>query len=236
MGGNMRDRFVNGVRAALFVAGILILTCPGLHAQQTMQPGLTVNQVVDRVIAREQNLIKQLATFHPYVETYIQNLGPDSELGTVPTSDRYFLSRVDFKNGVHTQSMLESTGVGKIRGQVEYLPDGFAAMIFVDQFGFNRQNYTFEFVRRDYLGSIRCLVFEVTPIKAVPGRFTGQIWIEDQDYSIVRFSGIHGPAPKLNASQLYFHCDSWRQNAGPNLWLPSYVYTEESVDPKMNFK
>jgi hypothetical protein len=206
----------------------------GLYAQAP-QPGLTVNQVVDRIIEQEQTLIKQLEAYHPYIETYIQNLTADQELGSIPTSDRYFLSRLDFKSGVHVETMVAS-GSAKDRKSVEFLPDGFAGMVLIDPSGIGRKTYTFEFVRREFLGAVRCLVFSIRPIKPTPGRFTGQIWVEDQEYSIVRFSGIHGPAPKVKASQLFFHCDSWRQNAGPNLWLPAYVYAEESVDPRLNFK
>src|SRR5262249_19329730 len=33
-----------------------------------------------------------------------------------------------------------------------------------------------------------------------------------------------------------FHFDSWREQMGPGLWLPTYVYTEESDSPKIQFK
>ncbi len=230
----MRVRGNKGLREIVCSIGLLVLSCAGLFAQEAPQT-LTVNQVVDRIISREQFLMKQLASYHPYVETYIQNLTADSELGSVPNSDRYFLSLADFKSGVHVEAMMDSgSAVGK--GKVQFLPDGFAAMVLIDPSGIGHENYTFEFLRREFLGTVRCLVFDVKPVKMAPGRFTGQIWVEDQDYSIVRFSGIHGPAPKVNASQLFFHCDSWRQNGGPNLWLPSYVYAEETIDPKLNFK
>ena len=231
----MRNRTKNRLSVIVCGIGALVLSCSSLLAQRP-QVALTETQVVDRIIAREQNLLKQLADYRPYVETYIQNLSSDVELGTVPTSDRYFLSRADFKAGVHLQRMTES-GSAKGKGKIDFLPDGFAAMVLIDPSGISRQVYTFQFVRREFLGAVRCLVFDIRPIKEAAGRFTGQIWVEDQDYSIVRFSGIHGPLPKLRAKQLFFHCDSWRQNAGPNLWLPSYVYTEETVDPTlMNFK
>jgi hypothetical protein len=56
-------------------------------------------------------------------------------------------------------------------------------------------------------------------------RFLGRIWVEDQDYNIVRFNGTYYPQPKVN---FFFHFDSWRLNMRPGTWLPAYVYTEES--------
>jgi len=76
---------------------------------------------------------------------------------------------------------------------------------------------------------VRCLVFDVTPLpKSGKGRFLGRIWVEDQNYTIVRFNGAYSGNSKSN---FYFHFDSWRVNAGPNLWLPAYVYSEESNMP-----
>ena len=46
---------------------------------------------------------------------------------------------------------------------MQFLPDGFLQMIFIDTNGFDRQHYKFDYVRREFLGEVRCLVFDVTP-------------------------------------------------------------------------
>jgi Zn-dependent protease with chaperone function len=80
-------------------------------------------------------------------------------------------------------------------------------------------------VHREFLGEVRCLVFEVTPKKnAGTGLFQGQIWVEDQDYNIVRLNGTYVPRPK---NAFYFHMDSWRLNLVPGYWIPAYIYSEE---------
>jgi hypothetical protein len=81
-------------------------------------------------------------------------------------------------------------------------------------------------VRREFLGEVRCLVFDVTPkVKSEPGRFAGRIWVEDQDFHIVRFNGAYTGSSRNN---IYFHFDSWRVNADKNLWLPAFIYSEEN--------
>jgi hypothetical protein len=81
-------------------------------------------------------------------------------------------------------------------------------------------------VHREFLGEVRCLVFDVTPLPhAGKGRFTGRIWVEDQDFHVVRFNGGYTGS---TSGSFYFHFDSWRVNAGPNLWLPAFIYSEES--------
>ena len=57
---------------------------------------------------------------------------------------------------------------------MQFLPDGFLQMIFIDTNGFDKQHYKFDYVRREFLGEVRCLVFDVTPLaKSGKGRFLG---------------------------------------------------------------
>jgi hypothetical protein len=112
-------------------------------------------------------------------------------------------------------------------------------MIYLDTNGFDQQNYRFDYVRREFLGDVRCFVFDVTPmVNAGKGRFMGRIWVEDQGYHIVRFNGAYNGASRTD---FYFHFDSWRVLAGPQQWLPAYVYSEEgevkyAMTRKLTFK
>jgi Peptidase family M48 len=208
----------------------------------------TMDQALDRITSNEQRLYGQMRNYSPLVETYIQNLRPDKELGYVPAGDKYFLSRADFQKGVALVPLTENSGkshkvVGSIGNffsfSMQYLPDGFLQMIFIDTNGFDRQHYKFDYVRREFLGEVRCLVFDVTPAeKNSKGRFLGRIWVEDQDFHIVRFNGAY---EGNGHSSWYFHFDSWRTNVQPGLWLPSFVYSEEkdlhyAVSKKLDFK
>src|ERR1035438_5069835 len=106
---------------------------------------------------------------------------------------------------------------------MKFLPLGFAQMVVLDE-DFQRKYYDFTFVRREFLGELRCVVMDVAPKKdAGKGRFLGRIWIEDQDYNIVRFNGTYYPHPRAS---YYLHFDSWRQNLRTGVWLPSLIYSE----------
>ena len=64
--------------------------------------------------------------------------------------------------------------------------------MFLDPVSFDQQHYDFSYVRRDFLGGVRTLVFDVKPKpKEGYGRFFGRIWVEDQDGNIVRFNGSY---------------------------------------------
>jgi hypothetical protein len=208
----------------------------------------TPEQVIDRFISNEQRLYGQMRNYSPLVETYIQNLKPDKDLGAVPAGDKYFLGRANFTKGVNLVPLTDTGGKGKkVMGSVgnffsfamQFLPDGFLQMIFIDTNGFDKSHYKFDYVRREFLGEVRCLVFDVTPEeKKSSGRFKGRIWVEDQDYQIVRFNGAYNGN---GHSSWYFHFDSWRTNVQPGLWLPAFVYSEEkdlhyAISKKLDFK
>jgi len=190
------------------------------------------DQLVDRVVEREHFFTAQMRHLHPLVETYIQNLKGDPETGTVPANDRYFLGRLDMAEGTADRSFMGQPGFGrrflsKLTSlyAMKFLPLGFAQMVILDE-DFQRKYYNFSFVRREFLGEVRCLVIDVQPKQnAGNGRFIGRIWVEDQDYNIVRFNGTYDPHSRTS---YYLHFDSWRLNLRPGLWLPAYVYSEES--------
>ena len=202
-------------------------------ADKPAGPPATMEQVVDRAVQREHALMGFLRSRTPLVETYLQNLKRDPELGATPKDDRYFLGRLDLATTVERRDYLSKDesfeknlmgGMGKLF-KLEYNPMGFSWMIFADRNDFDRSHYDFKYIRREFLGDVRCFVFDVTPKKdSGKGRFLGRIWVEDQDYNIVRLNGTYAPRPK---NSYFFHMDSWRLNLVPGYWLPAYIYSEE---------
>jgi hypothetical protein len=194
----------------------------------------TMDQVVTLFIEREHALIKMLSTRTPIVETYLQDLTSDSVLGPVPSADHYFLGRMDMGESVERKDYLKDENIGmktRLMGgvqrlfKVQYQPLGFSWMVYADHTDFDRQHYGFTYVHREFLGDVRCLVFDVTPKKdSGKGRFLGRIWVEDQGFNIVRLNGTYAPAPR---NAMFFHMDSWRLNLIPGYWVPSYIYSEE---------
>jgi hypothetical protein len=191
-----------------------------------------MDQVVDRLIEREHNLMKMLEDRNPIIETYLQNVTQDAQLGPVPKDDRYFLGRMDFSESIDRKDYIKQSSMEKrlLGGftkffSVQYQPLGFSWMIFADRDDFDREHYDFRYDHREFLGEVRCLVFDVMPRKdAGKGRFLGRIWVEDKDFNIVRLNGTYAPRPR---NAYFFHMDSWRLNLIPGYWVPAYIYSEE---------
>jgi hypothetical protein len=200
-------------------------------------PVVTVDQAIDHLIAREHDEVATIRRFSPLIETYIQDMKTDKEMGAIPVKDHYFLGQADLSKGIVDNSML-----GARKGKFDafnplthmsglftssYVPEGFLQMIYIDTGGFDRQHYQFDYVRREFLGEVRCVVFDITPLpKSGKGRFKGRVWADDQTFTIVRFNGVYTPIAGINSFNLHF--DSWRLNVQPGLWLPAYIYSQES--------
>ena len=203
----------------------------------TAAPVVTVDQAIDRIIAREHDEVATIRRFSPLIETYIQDMKADKEMGAIPVKDHYFLGQADLSKGIVDNSMLhprkgkfdQFNPISHMSGffSSSYVPEGFLQMIYIDTSGFDRQHYQFDYVRREFLGEVRCVVFDVSPLpKSGKGRFKGRIWAEDQNFTIVRFNGVYTPIAGINGFNLHF--DSWRLNVQPGLWLPAYIYSQES--------
>ncbi|HXN17187.1 MAG TPA: hypothetical protein VN875_02545 [Candidatus Binatus sp.] len=198
----------------------------------------SVNDLIDRIISREHAEIVTIRRFNPIIETYIQDMKLDKKMGSVPARDYYFLSQADLSpKGAETHSMLNRNRDGsdplnptshqRSNFVPAYFADDFLQMIYIDPSGFDRQHYQFDYVRREFLGEVRCLVFDISPLpKSGKGRFKGRIWAEDQNLAIVRFNGVYLPVAGINGFNLHF--DSWRLNVQPGLWLPAYIFSQES--------
>jgi hypothetical protein len=200
----------------------------------SVMPRMSIDEIADRVIERERAVVAQMQHLHPIAETYIQNLKSDKDSIVAPSSDQYFLGRLDLSDGVGDQLFEKQTGLSLRRLNPfpgifsrKFLPVGFAQMVMLDR-DFQKKNYDFKFVRQEFLGEVRCMVIDVQPKGNAGGRFLGRIWVEDREYNIVRFNGTYSPRSRYS---YFLHFDSWRLNLQAGLWLPSYVFIEES-----NFK
>jgi hypothetical protein len=223
------------------------------------KPTAAQNALIDKAILNEKEIVKTVKERAPLVETYIQNMKPDPILSQVPESDMHFLARVDFGKVINDDEYKDNKGNFQAKKSryaafkdsllaltsisnnlhLNFHESGFVSMILMDSNSFDRQHYSFTFVRNDFLGNIPTAVFDVTPIGSrrinvignskVFGRFFGRIWIETKGGNVVRFNGDF--AGTQREQKEFYHFDSWRTNVQPDLWLPTSFYVEES-DPK----
>jgi hypothetical protein len=182
--------------------------------------------LLDRIATHEREFVERLRTIQPVLEAYLQEVSEAGEL----QADHYLIGKLDLRNGPEHLTYLASPAFQKpIRKRSQPLvlaPAGFAQMVVPDADEFNRETYRFDYVRREFLGELRCLVFDLGPRdrKAV-GRFLGRVWVEDRDYRIVRFNGTYSHSSK---AETFFHFDSWRVPVAAGWYVPAFVYVEDA--------
>jgi hypothetical protein len=204
-----------------------------------------VRELSIAAVAREKATIQEIKKQIPLVQTYIQNTRPDGKLYAVPISDEYMLNRVDFAQALTAKAYKSKEDHGLFKDSAKafrslstafkmtYSPTGFMEMMFVDPTSYDLAHYDFAFVRREFLGQVRTLVFDVHPKPGTgSGRFFGRVWIEDQGGNVVRFNGSYTRSDSAQAARYWVHFDSWRNNIQPGVWLPVAIYAEEDELPE----
>jgi hypothetical protein len=232
-------RTLMGLLLASAIGAAPLLAQDQKTPQDQKSPG-ALDQVVAKIIARENQEMETVRKYSPLVETYIQRVSNSraaNQENWEPDGDRYFIGRANFSKGLNLEP-IEARKDNPVRQTladmnrffeigIEYLPKGFLQMIYPDADGLDTRNYNFQYVRREFLGEVRTLVFDITPTKkAGRGRFMGRIWVEDEAFTIVRFNGSYSGNADFSRK---FHFESWRVNSGPNLWLPALIYSEQNA-------
>src|SRR5258708_18665795 len=110
-------------------------------------PSTTMDHVVDRALEREHSLMEMLKTRTPIIETYLQNLKFDRQLGPAPVQDHYFLGRMDLgvsldrRDYLSQNTSFESHLLGGFTRlfKFQYKPVGFSWMLYSYRHNFHRQ-------------------------------------------------------------------------------------------------
>ena len=212
----------------LLLLGLLAATSAPAVAQTS--PAATIDQTIDRITQAETELIGRVKDRRPIVEAYIQEIAAEKDGVQLPIVDAYVLGRLEWKDGPVLALMADPRRTDKTASERRgYIPDGFASMAAPDWKPIDKGRYEFKFVRREFLGEVRTIVFDITPRQNKNDGFSGRIWVEDRGYNVVRYNGVNRnvKGPRFR-KRINLHVDGWRVHSGDGTWLPAYVHCEET--------
>jgi len=135
----------------------------------------------------------------------------DPQLGPVPSEDHYFLAAWIWARRSIARDYLKEQDKGmqtRLMGgfnklfKVEYQPIGFSWMVYADRTDFDRSHYEFHYIRREFLGECAAWCSTSHPRKLRQRALPRRLWVEDQEYNIVRLNGTYYPAPR---NSYFFH-------------------------------
>lgn len=220
------------VLAGLAASFLLAPAAPARAQADSADAPLTVERVIALAFRTESEMIRRMRGLQPMVEAYIQDLSTGTGTGAPPLLDTYFLGQFRWDGGPKLELLVDEDQGRNVReSRINYVPDGFTSMAAPDWEGLSAARYNFTFVRHEFLGEARTFVFDVVPRDGPNDGFSGRIWVDHRDFHIVRFNGINRRTRgNWFRRRLTFHVDGWRVNIGPGVWVPAYVYCEETTE------
>jgi TonB family protein len=92
--------------------------------------------------------------------------------------------------------------------------------------------YNIRYAGREKIDDLNLYIFDVSP-KVIPDfkkakerLFTGRIWVEDQDFQIVKTKGKGIPEDKNNKFPIV---ETYREHIDGRYWFPTYSYADEEL-------
>lgn len=95
--------------------------------------------------------------------------------------------------------------------------------------------YKFTYLGKEKIDELDLFVFDVAP-KVIPKAekdglrlFTGRIWVDDQDFLIVKSKGKAVPEWK---DERFPTIETWRENVDGKYWFPNYLRSDDTLHTK----
>lgn len=92
--------------------------------------------------------------------------------------------------------------------------------------------YDILYVGQQQEDELHCYVFDVAPKKFLPHKlyFQGRIWVDDQDFQVVKTSGKTVPeVHKKNNENLFPKFTTWREQIDGQYWFPTYTLADDTL-------
>lgn len=222
--------------AAAFLVSVLLGVSLALTLRDPQSP-VAPDEAIKRAAANERKLKAAERDFSYRQEILVQTFGEANSV----SAQLHRVSEMTYDNlGNRTERIIEYPA-SPLTVPLGILQPDFKSLLGVDQFFLTPESlpgYALKFISRQKLDDLNTYLFDVEPIKQrnTPKRekgdhpFKGKLWIDDQDFQIVKFEGKAVTAKDESARFPKFEC--YRENVEAGVWLPSLVYARDVLDLK----
>jgi hypothetical protein len=201
---------------------------------------LSPDEIVRRFTAKESELREVWKEYAYRQETKFQVLGPANTI----SGEFYQVSEFVFTDaGKRIERILKAPIPTLDRTGLRMSPEDRNALVNLQAFSLTTEelpNYRLNYVGREKIDDLNTYVFEVTPKamtdrraleglkkQKVEGRyFQGRVWVDDQDFQIVKTAGKVVP----EFEQRFPRFETYRENVNERYWLPTYTYGDDTLD------
>jgi hypothetical protein len=218
------------------IAILVVLLC--LHSGSRAQEGeldksppknITPEQVIQRFTAKEKEWKKarEQYTFRQAVKQQAQD--GESELGEYRQ-----VADISYQNGKRIKQIVFSpqAGIQMSKEDLDDLETRSSFTISQDEL----PEYALLYIGRQKIDELHCYVFDVAPKMIEKGKryFQGRIWVDDQDFQIVKNTGKSLPDIKILKKKrleenLFPRFTTWREQIDGKYWFPTFSSADDTL-------
>lgn len=225
-----RHRFLRLVGLSI----VAVLSLAPAYGQT--RAALTPDQALKRAIANEEQLKLAENDFFYRQEILVQVIG---DTGGV-RAQLHRVSEMTYDDlGKRTEKILEYPPSNLVVS-LGLLQVDFKNLLGVEPYFLTKTTlpyYSVKFIERQKIDELQTLVFEVQPADAKvvaqlrdkgEHLFKGKIWIDEEDYQLVKMEGRTITTKEDRARYPKFEC--YRENVENGLWMPAMVMADDVLD------
>jgi hypothetical protein len=197
--------------------------------------GTKPEEIIPRFAGREK-LFKEAREQY----TYRQDIKVQTRDGDTVTGEYHEVFDVLYDDKGHRienvvfapQSTLEQGGLGLDEGDVQDFRNRLPFVLTTEEV----PEYNILYVGQQQEDTLHCYVFDIAP-KQIVGKkryFQGRVWVDDQDFQIVKTYGkavpeIRDTKKKGKEEHLYPKFTTWREQIDGKYWFPTYTRADDTL-------
>jgi hypothetical protein len=226
--------------ASLMLAALPLLAQEG-SLENTQPTATTPQEIIARFAAREKEF-KEARDHYTYrQEITVKTLDGDTVTGEFQEAfDVLFDDKGHrIENVVFApQSSLENGGLSLDEGDIQDFRNRLPFVLTTEEV----PEYNIVYVGQQQEDKLHCYVFDIAP-KQIVGKkryFQGRIWVDDQDFQIVKTYGqavpeIRDTKKKGNKTEhLYPKFTTWREQVDDKYWFPTFTRADDTLHFNLN--
>jgi hypothetical protein len=221
-----------GLATLLAVLGFAMAVVPaGVRAQQRGAQ-LAPEEVIRRFTTAESQLRDARNNYTFKQDVLLQTLADAGSSGSYATGTFRRVSEIVFDDKSHRQEKITYFPTPTLK-TLNVTQEDLQDLGIVQPFALTAEDlpkYDVKYIGREKVDELDTYTFDVAPkdpkgmAKRGDRYFTGRVWVEDQDYMIVKVAGKAGPEIGNNR---YPHFETYRENVDGKYWFPTYTYADD---------
>lgn len=220
--------------ARLLLVAIASLLPTAAEGVQTN--ALAPNEVIRRAAANEEKIQSAEVNYFYRQDILVQIFGDNNSI----RDQLHRVSEMTYDDlGNRVEKIIEYPS-SRLTVALGVLQVDFKNLLGVSPFFLTTQSlssYSTKFIKQEKIDELNTYLFEVEPADTKAATkpkergehlFAGKVWVDDQDFQVVRIEGRAVTAKDEKSKFAKFDC--YRENVEGNLWMPSIVYARDVLE------